>query len=247
MRRSQQAVENFEAALTRAEEEAAQALEMVNNGRLAEAQKAKKAAAAVARQEAKAAAGEAGAQEEEEEEGGEEEEIGEGDWERASEESLAKALEEAKEAVNHARSYLIGELAECRCQCQCQFETYGLWSRAITSWCVLWSYRIGELAECECQCQVNVNANERRAVLQYLIGVLGCAGCAIILLRYLITMVCPQLLATEVLERAIYDISLPFFFPRQAYLGHSSVGCGVVGDVDIACAVRYTGGCFSNE
>lgn len=93
MRRSQQAIENFETALTKAEEEAAQGTEKVNNDRIEEAQKAKKAAA-----------GEAGAE-------GEEVEVGEGDWERATEESLATALEEAKEAVNHARSYLIGELS----------------------------------------------------------------------------------------------------------------------------------------
>lgn len=95
MRRSQQAIENFETALTRAEDEAAQGAEKVNHDRIAQAQKAKKAA--------KEAAGEGGAGAEEDEE------VGEGDWERATEESLAKALEEAKEAVNHARSYLIGE------------------------------------------------------------------------------------------------------------------------------------------
>lgn len=36
------------------------------------------------------------------------EEVGEGDWERATEESLGKALEEAKASVSHATSYLIG-------------------------------------------------------------------------------------------------------------------------------------------
>eukprot|EP00903_Cladosiphon_okamuranus_P017486 g16106.t1 len=92
VRRSQQAIENFEKALTKAEEEAAQGAEKVNNDRIAEAQRTKKGAA-----------GGTGAEGEEAEI-----EIGEGDWERATEESLAKALEEAKEAVNHARSYLIG-------------------------------------------------------------------------------------------------------------------------------------------
>lgn len=102
LRRSQQAIVNFEAALTRAEDEAVQGPEKVNSDRLSKAQAAKKEKAA-ARREAKAAAG--GDDDEEEEE----EEVGEGDWERCTEESLAKALEEAKEAVNHARSYLIGE------------------------------------------------------------------------------------------------------------------------------------------
>lgn len=104
--------------MTRAEEEAAQGPETVNNERIAEAQKTNQAKAAEARREAKAAAGEAGAEEEEEEEG--DVEIGEGDWERATEESLEKALKEAKESVTHARSYLIGELCRvefCRVGC----------------------------------------------------------------------------------------------------------------------------------
>lgn len=103
MRRSQQAIELSKAALTKAEDEVDKGVEKVNNDRLSEAQEAKKKAAAARRQ----AAGE-GAEEEEEEE--EPEEVGEGDWERASEESLAKALAEAKEAVTHAESYLIGRL-----------------------------------------------------------------------------------------------------------------------------------------
>lgn len=109
MRRSEQAIGNFENALTRAEEEAAQGPEKVNNDRIEKARKAKKAAA-----------GGAGA----ELEGGDEE-VGEGDWERASEESLAKALEEAKEAVNHARSYLIGEL----------FRVGAVWGGAVVCRC----------------------------------------------------------------------------------------------------------------
>jgi len=102
LRRSQTALDNFEAALTRAEDEAAQGPEKVNSERLSKAQAAKKEKAA-ARRETKAAEGGGGDEEEEDEE------VGEGDWERCTEESLAKALEEAKEAVNHSRSYLIGE------------------------------------------------------------------------------------------------------------------------------------------
>lgn len=101
MRRSQTALDKFEAALTKAEKEAAEGPEKVNNERLSKAQAAKKAAAAAKRE---ATAAEGGGRDEEEEE-----EVGEGDWERCTEESLAKALEDAKEAVNHSRSYLIGE------------------------------------------------------------------------------------------------------------------------------------------
>ncbi|CBN78798.1 GTB1; RNA binding / hydrolase, acting on ester bonds, also similar to transcription elogantion facto [Ectocarpus siliculosus] len=94
MRRSQLALEKAEAALTQAEDESAQGVERVNNTRLSAAQAAKKAGA----EERK---GDDGEEEEEEE-------VGEGDWERATEESLAKALEDAKDAVNHARSHVIG-------------------------------------------------------------------------------------------------------------------------------------------
>lgn len=94
MRRSQLALEKAEAALTQAEDESAQGVEKVNNTRLSAAQAAKKAGA----EERK------GDDDEEEEE----EEVGEGDWERATEENLAKALEDAKDAVNHARSHVIG-------------------------------------------------------------------------------------------------------------------------------------------
>lgn len=102
MRRSQLALERAEAALTQAEDESAQGAEKVNNTRLSAAQTAKKARA-----------GERKGDDEEEEE-----EVGEGDWERATEESLAKALEEAKDSVNHARSHVIGECRGffiCRC------------------------------------------------------------------------------------------------------------------------------------
>ncbi len=111
LRRSQTALNNFEAALTRAENEAAEGPEKVNNERLSKAQAAKKAAAA-AKREAKGAEGGGGDEEEEEEE------VGEEDWERCTEESLAKALEEAKEAVNHSRSYLIGEYTMSESACR---------------------------------------------------------------------------------------------------------------------------------
>lgn len=93
----------------------------MNSARLADWVKAKEKKAA------KEAAGDGAA-----EEGGEEgeEEGGEGDWERATEESLAQALADAKEAMNHSKSYLIGEcefffffvsLVSCRNICLASF------------------------------------------------------------------------------------------------------------------------------
>lgn len=41
-----------------------------------------------------------------------EEDVGEGEWQRATAENLAEALSSAKEAFNHANSYIIGECVD---------------------------------------------------------------------------------------------------------------------------------------
>lgn len=78
----------------------------MNNDRLGAAQAAKKEKKA-------AAARRAEAEDEMRDDGEEDEEVGDGDWERATEESLAKALKDAKASVSHATSYLIGDYSSC--------------------------------------------------------------------------------------------------------------------------------------
>lgn len=95
LKRSEQALEKAEAALPAAEERCSEGPEKVNNKRLQEAQAAK--ATAVAAKKAEGGSIEEG-----------EEDVGEGDWERTTEEKLSSDLKDAKDAVNHAKSYLIG-------------------------------------------------------------------------------------------------------------------------------------------
>lgn len=95
LRRSEQALKNAESALAAAEENSAEGFEKVNSKRLSEAQAMKEAAVA-AKKEAGGAV--------EEGEGV----VGEGDWRRATEETLEKELSDAKEAFSHSKSYVIG-------------------------------------------------------------------------------------------------------------------------------------------
>ncbi|CAM9648035.1 unnamed protein product, partial [Ascophyllum nodosum] len=94
LRRSELALSNAKIAVEKAEAELEAGFEAINKMRLVAA-KAVKAAQVAAKKEA-------GEFEEEDAE------VGEGDWQRATKESLEAALEEAKEAHTHASSYVIG-------------------------------------------------------------------------------------------------------------------------------------------
>lgn len=94
LRRAELALERSRKALAKAETESADGPDPVNERRLEEAREAK-AKQVAARVEA-----------------GEEdvnEEVADSDWTRATEESLAEALEEAKETFKHSGSYVVGE------------------------------------------------------------------------------------------------------------------------------------------
>lgn len=95
LRRAELALERSKTALAKAETESAEGPDRVNDRRIDEA-KATKAREVAGRRAAGDTVDEAA------------EEVTDGDWTRATEESLAEALAEAKETFKHASSYVIG-------------------------------------------------------------------------------------------------------------------------------------------